>query len=103
MGRDTIQLENAISAISQEYLLEFTSEYGIPEGLHPKLLGPDRGFSGGQSRRLSAKMLACKYSGTFKSESRGMSEVVTYERRYSAECDYVLEYMLSVHRKDERL
>ncbi|GJR51278.1 hypothetical protein Tco_1401799 [Tanacetum coccineum] len=39
MGRDTIQLENAVSTISQEYLLEFTSEYGIPEGLHPELPG----------------------------------------------------------------
>nr|GEX50433.1 hypothetical protein [Tanacetum cinerariifolium] len=36
---DTIQLENAVSTISQEYLLEFTSEYGIPEGLHPELPG----------------------------------------------------------------
>ncbi|GKF01424.1 hypothetical protein Tco_0028347 [Tanacetum coccineum] len=25
----------------QEYLLEFTSEYGIPEGLHSKLPGPE--------------------------------------------------------------
>nr|GEX70028.1 hypothetical protein [Tanacetum cinerariifolium] len=33
MGRDTIQLENVVSTISQEYLLEFTSEYGIPESL----------------------------------------------------------------------
>ncbi|GKD37504.1 hypothetical protein Tco_1257711 [Tanacetum coccineum] len=41
MGRDTIQLENAISTISQEYLLEFTSEYGILEGLHPELPGPE--------------------------------------------------------------
>nr|GEW20597.1 hypothetical protein [Tanacetum cinerariifolium] len=40
MGRDTIQLENALSTISQEYLLEFTSEYGIPKSLHPKLPGP---------------------------------------------------------------
>ncbi|GJT43493.1 hypothetical protein Tco_0952208 [Tanacetum coccineum] len=39
MGRDTIQLENAVSTISQEYLLEFTSEYGIPEDLHPELPG----------------------------------------------------------------
>nr|GEY18047.1 hypothetical protein [Tanacetum cinerariifolium] len=37
---DTIQLENAVSAISQEYLLEFTSKYGIPEGLHLELPGP---------------------------------------------------------------
>nr|GFC61967.1 hypothetical protein [Tanacetum cinerariifolium] len=36
-----IQLENAVSTISQEYLLEFTSEYGIPESLHPELPGPD--------------------------------------------------------------
>ncbi|GKA07797.1 hypothetical protein Tco_0687021 [Tanacetum coccineum] len=37
MGRDTIQLETAVSTISPEYLLEFTSEYGIAEGLHPEL------------------------------------------------------------------
>ncbi|GJR72212.1 hypothetical protein Tco_0084577 [Tanacetum coccineum] len=41
MGRDTIQLEDVISTISEEYLLEFTSEYGIPESLHPKLRGPE--------------------------------------------------------------
>ncbi|GKD66785.1 hypothetical protein Tco_1308893 [Tanacetum coccineum] len=41
MGRDTIQLENAVSTISQEYLLEFTFEYGITEGLHPELPGPE--------------------------------------------------------------
>ncbi|GJV57487.1 hypothetical protein Tco_1458492, partial [Tanacetum coccineum] len=39
MGRDTIQLEDAVSTISGEYLLEFTLEYGIPEGLHPKVPG----------------------------------------------------------------
>ncbi|GJX24859.1 hypothetical protein Tco_0231155 [Tanacetum coccineum] len=37
MGRDTIQLETAVSTISFEYLLEFTSEYGIAEELHPEL------------------------------------------------------------------
>ncbi|GJX17129.1 hypothetical protein Tco_0217961 [Tanacetum coccineum] len=41
MGRDTIQLEDAVSTISEEYLLEFTSEYGIPESLHPELPGPE--------------------------------------------------------------
>ncbi|GJQ94181.1 hypothetical protein Tco_0005320 [Tanacetum coccineum] len=41
MGRDTIQLKDAVSTISGEYLLEFTSEYGIPEGLHPELPGPE--------------------------------------------------------------
>ncbi|GKD66520.1 hypothetical protein Tco_1308628 [Tanacetum coccineum] len=41
MVRDTIQLEDAVSTISQEYLLEFTSEYGIPESLHHELPGPE--------------------------------------------------------------
>ncbi|GKC14161.1 hypothetical protein Tco_1010943 [Tanacetum coccineum] len=41
MGRDTIQLEDVVSTIFEEYLLEFTSEYGIPEGLHPELPGPE--------------------------------------------------------------
>ncbi|GJR03423.1 hypothetical protein Tco_0526407 [Tanacetum coccineum] len=40
MGRDTIQLETAMSTIFQEYLLEFTSEYGISEDLHPELPAP---------------------------------------------------------------
>ncbi|GJY00619.1 hypothetical protein Tco_0357637 [Tanacetum coccineum] len=40
MGRDTIQLEDAMSTISQEYLLEFASEYYIPKNLHPELPGP---------------------------------------------------------------
>ncbi|GJY50113.1 hypothetical protein Tco_0440069, partial [Tanacetum coccineum] len=30
---------DVVSTISGEYLLEFTSEYGIPEGLHPELPG----------------------------------------------------------------
>ncbi|GJW01460.1 hypothetical protein Tco_1556711 [Tanacetum coccineum] len=41
MARDTIQLDDVVSTISGEYLLEFTSEYGIPEGLHPELPGPE--------------------------------------------------------------
>nr|GEW14193.1 hypothetical protein [Tanacetum cinerariifolium] len=40
MGRDIVQLETAISTISQEYLLGFTSKYGISEDLHPELPGP---------------------------------------------------------------
>nr|GFA06335.1 transposase (putative), gypsy type [Tanacetum cinerariifolium] len=38
--RDSVQLETAINTISHEYLLDFTSEYGIPETLHPELPGP---------------------------------------------------------------
>nr|GFA38490.1 hypothetical protein [Tanacetum cinerariifolium] len=41
MGRDTVQLETVVNTISQEYLLEFTSEYGIPKTLHPELPGPE--------------------------------------------------------------
>nr|GEX51216.1 hypothetical protein [Tanacetum cinerariifolium] len=41
MGRDTIQLEDTVSTIFHEYLLEFTSEYGITESLHPELPGPE--------------------------------------------------------------
>nr|GEV90053.1 hypothetical protein [Tanacetum cinerariifolium] len=41
MDRDTVQLETAVSTISQEYLLEFTSEYGISEALHPKPPEPE--------------------------------------------------------------
>nr|GEV29399.1 leucine-rich repeat protein [Tanacetum cinerariifolium] len=39
MGRDTIQLENVVSTISPEYLLEFTFEYGIPESLNREFPG----------------------------------------------------------------
>ncbi|GJW98613.1 hypothetical protein Tco_0180421, partial [Tanacetum coccineum] len=41
MGRDTIQLETTVSTISQEYLLEFTSEYGISKDLHPEIPAPE--------------------------------------------------------------
>nr|GEW96626.1 reverse transcriptase domain-containing protein [Tanacetum cinerariifolium] len=41
MGRDTVQLETAVNTVSHEYLLEFTSEYGIPETLYPELPGPE--------------------------------------------------------------
>ncbi|GKB22218.1 hypothetical protein Tco_0856141, partial [Tanacetum coccineum] len=40
MGMNTIQLEDDVSTISQEYLLEFSSEYYIPKNLHPELPGP---------------------------------------------------------------
>nr|GEV50271.1 reverse transcriptase domain-containing protein [Tanacetum cinerariifolium] len=40
MVRDSVQLETAVNTISHEYLLEFTSEYGIPEMLHPEFPGP---------------------------------------------------------------
>nr|GEW04781.1 hypothetical protein [Tanacetum cinerariifolium] len=41
MGKVTVQLETAVTTISQEYLLEFTSKYGISEALHPELPGPE--------------------------------------------------------------
>nr|GEX38446.1 transposase (putative), gypsy type [Tanacetum cinerariifolium] len=53
MGRDTVQLETSVSTISQEYLLEFTFEYGISEDLHPEVPGPEErivDFSEGKTR-----------------------------------------------------
>ncbi|GKA36351.1 hypothetical protein Tco_0722842 [Tanacetum coccineum] len=41
MGRDTIQLETVVLTISPKYLIEFTSEYGISEDLHPELPSPE--------------------------------------------------------------
>nr|GEV31758.1 hypothetical protein [Tanacetum cinerariifolium] len=40
MVRDSVQLETVVNTISHEYLLDFTSEYGIPKTLHPELPGP---------------------------------------------------------------
>nr|GEU37455.1 transposase (putative), gypsy type [Tanacetum cinerariifolium] len=40
MSRDTVQLETAVNTISQECLLEFTSQYGTPKALHPELPSP---------------------------------------------------------------
>nr|GEU84532.1 hypothetical protein [Tanacetum cinerariifolium] len=40
MVRDSVQLETAVNTITHEYLLEFTSEYGISEVLCPELPGP---------------------------------------------------------------
>nr|GFC68785.1 hypothetical protein [Tanacetum cinerariifolium] len=40
MVRDSVQLETVMTTITHEYLLEFTSEYGISEMLRPELPGP---------------------------------------------------------------
>nr|GFB25726.1 hypothetical protein [Tanacetum cinerariifolium] len=40
MVRDSVQLETAVNTITHDYLLEFTSEYGISERLRPELPGP---------------------------------------------------------------
>nr|GEX74379.1 hypothetical protein [Tanacetum cinerariifolium] len=53
--RDIVQLETDVSTISQEYLLVFTSEYGISEDLHPELPGPEErivDFSEGKNNRF---------------------------------------------------
>nr|GFA17152.1 putative reverse transcriptase, RNA-dependent DNA polymerase, Gag-polypeptide of LTR copia-type [Tanacetum cinerariifolium] len=39
-SRNCVQLETAVNTITHEYLLEFTSEYGISEMLRPELPGP---------------------------------------------------------------
>ncbi|GJY47208.1 hypothetical protein Tco_0436271, partial [Tanacetum coccineum] len=77
MGRDTVQLETAVSTISQEYLLEFTSGYGISEGLHPELPGREDSivdFSEGKvfptvvDRRISAPKDGMPVEGTYSVE-----------------------------------
>nr|GEY48892.1 transposase (putative), gypsy type [Tanacetum cinerariifolium] len=40
MVRNSVQLVTAVNTITHEYLLEFTSEYGITEMLRPELPGP---------------------------------------------------------------
>nr|GEV85108.1 hypothetical protein [Tanacetum cinerariifolium] len=41
---DSVQLETVVNTISYEYLLDFMSEYGISEALHPELPGPRDGI-----------------------------------------------------------
>nr|GEU29353.1 hypothetical protein [Tanacetum cinerariifolium] len=67
MGWDTIQLENSISTISQEYLLEFNFEYGTPESLHPELSGLEdpivefpEGKVGVYTKFLSLQTFGCR-------------------------------------------
>nr|GFB93334.1 hypothetical protein [Tanacetum cinerariifolium] len=40
MVMDSVQFKTAVNTISHEHLLEFTSEYGISEMLHPELPRP---------------------------------------------------------------
>nr|GFA14444.1 hypothetical protein [Tanacetum cinerariifolium] len=71
MARDSVQLETAINTISHEYLLEFTSEYGISEMLHPELPGPgDRivDFPEGKWRTNASKD-GMHASGTYSVEA----------------------------------
>ncbi|GJZ77738.1 hypothetical protein Tco_0642410, partial [Tanacetum coccineum] len=84
---DTIQLENAVSTISQEYLLEFTSEYDIPEDLHPEFPGPEdtivdfpEGKVGVYTRRDSIGHMSYPYLKTARSPimpSRAESEILS--------------------------
>nr|GEW57742.1 hypothetical protein [Tanacetum cinerariifolium]GEW63115.1 hypothetical protein [Tanacetum cinerariifolium] len=70
MGRDTVQLETAVNTISQEYLLEFTSEYGVPEALHPELPKPeDRIVDFPESKRKSAPKDGMPAENTYSAEA----------------------------------
>nr|GEW97579.1 hypothetical protein [Tanacetum cinerariifolium] len=63
MGRDTVQLETVVSTISQEYLLEFTSEYGILKDLHPELPTPEErivDFSEGKTGAQVLQRMRCQ-------------------------------------------
>nr|GEY73561.1 hypothetical protein [Tanacetum cinerariifolium] len=56
MGRDTVQLETTVNTISHEYLLDFISEYGIPEALHPELPGSrDRIFDFSEGKQKAGE------------------------------------------------
>ncbi|GJZ40394.1 hypothetical protein Tco_0586957 [Tanacetum coccineum] len=102
MGRDTIQLENAVSTISQEYLLEFTSEYGIPEDLHPELPGPEDtivDFSEGKVVIGEAKLLTVEI---IVSSKKYNSQTVTYSVASSTSPSLELEMddILATTRKE---
>nr|GEZ74407.1 transposase (putative), gypsy type [Tanacetum cinerariifolium] len=69
MVRDSVQLETAVNTITHEYLLEFTSEYGISEMLRLELPGPrDRivDFPEGKTNTSKDGMPA---SGTYSVEA----------------------------------
>nr|GEU63198.1 hypothetical protein [Tanacetum cinerariifolium] len=76
MGRDTVQLETTVNTISHEYLLKFTSEYGILETLHPELPGPEdrivdfpEGKVGVYTRRANAPKDGMPTDGTYSVEA----------------------------------
>nr|GEW31446.1 hypothetical protein [Tanacetum cinerariifolium] len=99
MGRDTVQLKIAVNTISQEYLLEFTSEYGVPEALHPELPKPEdsivdfpEGEGGCHLARGQEKYLALLYQALGLSQKLeqplflGGREGVPNYRRLAYEC-----------------
>ncbi|GJY34970.1 hypothetical protein Tco_0420348 [Tanacetum coccineum] len=84
MGRDTIQLDDAVSTISGEYLLEFTSEYGIPEDLHPELPGPEDtivDFSEGKVESMVAWRTGAPKDGMPPADSYSALDVTTLNTR----------------------
>ncbi|GJY90461.1 hypothetical protein Tco_0505657, partial [Tanacetum coccineum] len=69
MSKDTIQLETAVLTISPEYLLEFTSEYGISEDLHPELPGPEeRIMDFPDGKRINAPKDEMLVKGSYSAE-----------------------------------
>nr|GEV23686.1 hypothetical protein [Tanacetum cinerariifolium] len=70
MVRDSVQLETAVNTISHEYLLEFTSEYGISEMLHPELPGPgDKIVDFPEGKRTNAPKDGMSVNGTYSVEA----------------------------------
>nr|GEY59000.1 hypothetical protein [Tanacetum cinerariifolium] len=67
---DTVQLETAVNTISHEYLLDFTSEYDIPETLHPALHGlEDRIVDFPEDWRANAPKDGMSAEGTYSIEA----------------------------------
>nr|GEX00863.1 hypothetical protein [Tanacetum cinerariifolium] len=78
MSRDIIQLETAVTTISPEYLLEFTSEYGISEALHPELPSPeDRIVDSPKARLIHLSQLSV--IGAAKQEAREKYPSMLYQ------------------------
>nr|GEZ46204.1 hypothetical protein [Tanacetum cinerariifolium] len=80
MVRDSVQLETAVNTISHEYLLEFTSEYGISEVLHPELPGPGERIVDFPEGKLETAVntISHEYLLEFTSEYDGMPASGTY-------------------------
>nr|GEY30874.1 hypothetical protein [Tanacetum cinerariifolium] len=69
MGRDTVQLETAVNTISYEYLLDFTSEYGIPKTLHPELPRPGDRIVDFPEGKMNASKDGMPAEGTYSIEA----------------------------------
>nr|GEY90586.1 hypothetical protein [Tanacetum cinerariifolium] len=96
MGRDTVQLETAVSTISQDYLLEFTSEYGISEALHLELPGPGERIVDSPRVRVFPTIVDWRTSA--------LKDEIPVENTYSPEAVMILNtHRIPIHKQPEAL